>query len=121
LSVLAGFAIWKPMQFSWLAWMIGGFHWRGCGILLIMSAQLAFGFGHGWNTFVSMSTGWKKDPEYVAKERPFAVEGDPYVVVRSNGSRIGSAGESSSTTPGTTSDPARSGRRARAFYELVQP
>lgn len=27
LSVLTGIAIWKPVQFSWLAWMMGGFHW----------------------------------------------------------------------------------------------
>jgi hypothetical protein len=24
---------------------------------------------HGWNNFVSMLTGWKKDPEYVAKQQ----------------------------------------------------
>jgi len=36
-----------------------------------MWAMLAFVFGrlvmvvlHGWNNFVSMLTGWKKDPEY---------------------------------------------------------
>jgi len=22
---------------------------------------------HGWNNFVSMLTGWKKDPEYIAE------------------------------------------------------
>jgi thiosulfate reductase cytochrome b subunit len=27
LSVLTGFAVWKPIQFSWLAWMMGGFHY----------------------------------------------------------------------------------------------
>ena len=26
LSVLTGFAVWKPVQFSWLAWLMGGFH-----------------------------------------------------------------------------------------------
>ena len=26
LSVLTGLAVWKPVQFSWLAWMMGGFH-----------------------------------------------------------------------------------------------
>ena len=44
---------------------------RGFGTSLIMWAILAFVFGHlvmvvlhGWNNFVSMLTGWKKDPEY---------------------------------------------------------
>ena len=26
LSVLTGIAVWKPVQFSWLAWLMGGFH-----------------------------------------------------------------------------------------------
>ena len=71
LSVLTGFAIWKPVQFSWLAWMMGGFHWARLWHFLIMWALIAFAFGHlimvilhGWNNFLSMLTGWKKDPEY---------------------------------------------------------
>ncbi len=71
LSVLTGFAIWKPVQFSWLAWMMGGFHWARLWHFLIMWALIAFAFGHlimvilhGWNNFLSMGTGWKKDPEY---------------------------------------------------------
>jgi thiosulfate reductase cytochrome b subunit len=73
LSVATGFAIWKPIQFSWLAWMIGGFHYARLWHFVIMWAMLLFVFGHlimvvlhGWNNFVSMLTGWKKDPEYVA-------------------------------------------------------
>jgi thiosulfate reductase cytochrome b subunit len=63
LSVLTGLAVWKPVQFNWLAWLMGGF--------LTMWAILGFVFGHlimvllhGWNNFVSMLTGWKKDPDY---------------------------------------------------------
>jgi Ni/Fe-hydrogenase b-type cytochrome subunit len=74
LSVATGFAIWKPIQFSWLAWMMGGFHYARLWHFLIMWAVLLFVFGHlimvvlhGWNNFVSMLTGWKKDPEYLAK------------------------------------------------------
>ena len=74
LSVLTGFAVWKPIQFSSLAWMMGGFHWARLWHFLIMCALLAFTFGHlvmvvlhGWNNFVSMLTGWKVDPEYIAK------------------------------------------------------
>ena len=70
LSVLTGFAIWKPVQFSWLAWLMGGFHLARLWHFLVMWAMVGFVFGHlvmvilhGWNNFVSMLTGWKKDPE----------------------------------------------------------
>ncbi len=68
LSVLTGFAIWKPVQFSWLAWLMGGFHLARVWHFVVMWAMLAFIFGHlvmvglhGWNNFVSMITGWKKN------------------------------------------------------------
>jgi Ni/Fe-hydrogenase b-type cytochrome subunit len=71
LSVLTGLAVWKPVEFSWLAWMMGGFHWARLWHFLVMWAILGFVFGHlvmvllhGWDNFVSMLTGWKKDPEY---------------------------------------------------------
>jgi len=71
LSVLTGIAIWKPVQFSWLAWLMGGFHWARLWHFLIMWAMLAFVFGHlvmvvlhGLNNFISMLTGWKKNPDY---------------------------------------------------------
>jgi Ni/Fe-hydrogenase b-type cytochrome subunit len=71
LSVLTGLAVWKPVQLSWLAWLMGGFHWARLSHFVVMWAMLAFLFGHlvmvllhGWNNFVSMLTGWKKDPEY---------------------------------------------------------
>jgi Ni/Fe-hydrogenase b-type cytochrome subunit len=71
LSVLTGFAVWKPIQFSWLAWMMGGFHYARIWHFCIMWAILFFVLGHlvmvvlhGWNNFVSMLTGWKKDPDY---------------------------------------------------------
>ncbi len=71
LSVATGFAVWKPIQFSWLAWMMGGFHYARIWHFAVMWAMLLFVFGHlvmvilhGWSNFVSMLTGWKKDPEY---------------------------------------------------------
>jgi len=71
LSVLTGFAVWKPVQFSWLAWMMGGFHLSRIWHFAVMWAILFFLFGHlimvvlhGWNNFVSMLTGWKKNPDY---------------------------------------------------------
>ena len=74
LSVLTGFAVWKPIQFSWLAWLMGGFHWARLWHFLIMWAIVAFVAGHlimvvlhGWQNFASMFTGWKKDPDYLSK------------------------------------------------------
>ena len=73
LSVLIGFAIWKPVQFSWLAWLMGGFHRARLWHSLIMIAIALFILGHlvmvalhGWQNFVSMLTGWKKNPEYLS-------------------------------------------------------
>ena len=46
LSVLTGIAVWKPMQFSWLAWMMGGFHWARIWHFAVMWAILFFLLGH---------------------------------------------------------------------------
>jgi Ni/Fe-hydrogenase b-type cytochrome subunit len=71
LTVLTGFAVWKPVQLSWLAWSMGGFHLARLWHFLAMGAILLFLLGHlvmvvlhGWNNFVSMLTGWKSGPEY---------------------------------------------------------
>jgi thiosulfate reductase cytochrome b subunit len=77
LSVVTGFAVWKPVQFSWLAWMMGGFHYARIWHFAVMWAILFFVLGHmvmvilhGWNNFLSMLTGWKKDPEYATGVDP---------------------------------------------------
>jgi thiosulfate reductase cytochrome b subunit len=74
LSFLTGLVIWKPIQFSWLAAFMGGFHWARLWHFLVMGAILAFVFGHlimvtlhGWNNFMSMLTGWKKEPDHSSK------------------------------------------------------
>ena len=71
LSLVTGLAIWKPIQFSWLAWLMGGFHMARVWHFAVMWAIVGFLFGHlimvilhGWNNFASMWTGWKRDPEY---------------------------------------------------------
>ena len=73
LSVLTGLAIWKPVQFSWLVWLMGGFHLARLWHFLVMWAILFFLVGHlvmvvlhGWNNFMSMVSGWKRAPEYIA-------------------------------------------------------
>ena len=74
LSVLTGFAVWKPVQFSWLAAPMGGFHWARIWHFAVMWAIVAFIFGHlvmvalhGWANFLSMLTGWKSSPEYTPR------------------------------------------------------
>lgn len=74
LSVLTGFAVWKPIQFSWLAWLMGGFHLARVWHFLVMWAILLFVLGHlvmvvlhGWSNFMSMLTGWKTNPEYTPR------------------------------------------------------
>jgi Ni/Fe-hydrogenase b-type cytochrome subunit len=74
ISVLTGLAIWKPVQFSGLAWLMGGFHRARVWHFLVMWALAFFVIGHlimvvvhGWNNFMSMLTGWKNDPEYLSR------------------------------------------------------
>ena len=74
LSVLSGLVIWKPVQFSWLGALMGGFHYARGWHFFAMWAILAFVLGHlvmvvlhGWNNFMSMLTGWKKDPDYAPR------------------------------------------------------
>src|SRR5271163_4944120 len=74
LSVVTGFAIWKPVQLSGLAWLMGGFHGARLWHFLIMIGIALFTLGHlvmvalhGLQNFVSMLTGWKKDPEYLSE------------------------------------------------------
>ena len=71
LSVLSGFVVWKPIQFSWIGWIFGGFHWARWWHFAVMVAFVGFLIGHvimvvlhGWNNFRSMLTGWKEEPEY---------------------------------------------------------
>ena len=74
LSVLTGIAVWKPVQFSWLAWLMGGFHLARVWHFIVMWAIVFFLLGHlgmvvvhGWNNFMSMLTGWKTNPDYTPR------------------------------------------------------
>jgi len=71
LAVLTGMVVYNPVQFSLLGALMGGFHWARVWHFAVMAAFLAFIAGHlmmvilhGWKNFVSMLTGWKRDPEY---------------------------------------------------------
>jgi Ni/Fe-hydrogenase b-type cytochrome subunit len=70
-SVLTGTVIYKPVQFWWLAKVMGGFHlarvWHFaamCGFLAFIPGHLIMVVLHGWKNFASMLTGWKRDPGY---------------------------------------------------------
>jgi Ni/Fe-hydrogenase b-type cytochrome subunit len=71
LSVLTGIVLFKPAQFSWLAFLFGGFHltrlWHFaamCGFLAFIPGHLIMVVLHGWANFYSMLSGWKREPEY---------------------------------------------------------
>lgn len=71
LSLLTGMVLYKPTQFSWLAFLLGGFHltriWHFaamCGFLAFIPGHLIMVILHGWSNFFSMLSGWKRDPEY---------------------------------------------------------
>jgi thiosulfate reductase cytochrome b subunit len=71
LAMLTGMVVYNPVQFSLLAALMGGFQWARIWHFAVMAAFLAFIAGHlimvalhGWKNFVSMLTGWKRDPEY---------------------------------------------------------
>jgi Ni/Fe-hydrogenase b-type cytochrome subunit len=71
LSLLTGLVLYKPVQFSWLAFLFGGFHltriWHFaamCGFLSFIPGHLIMVSVHGWSNFFSMLSGWKREPEY---------------------------------------------------------
>lgn len=71
-SLLSGIAILKPVQFSWLAWLMGGFHYARiwhfaamCGFLAFIPGHLIMVAIHGWNNFRTMLTGWNQSPQYI--------------------------------------------------------
>jgi Ni/Fe-hydrogenase b-type cytochrome subunit len=72
LSMLTGIVLYNPVQFSFLALLMGGFHrarlWHFCvlcALLLFVLGHLIMVILHGWNNFTSMLTGWKRNPEYL--------------------------------------------------------
>jgi len=72
LSILTGIVLYNPVQFSFLASLMGGFHWARvwhfcvlCALLLFVLGHLIMVILHGWSNFISMLTGSKRDPEYL--------------------------------------------------------
>src|ERR1035437_5399721 len=76
LGILSGIAIYWPVQFSWLAWMLGGYNTARIFHFLFMMSFLMFLFGHlvmvtfaGCGNFISIFTGTMKQvPSHRAYE-----------------------------------------------------
>lgn len=71
LQLLTGLVMYKPVQFSALAPLFGGYHGARlvhflamCGLLSFVPGHLVMVAIHGWDNFQSMLTGWKWRPEY---------------------------------------------------------
>ncbi|HEY0702210.1 MAG TPA: cytochrome b/b6 domain-containing protein, partial [Candidatus Acidoferrales bacterium] len=71
-SVLTGIVLYNPVQFSFLSSLMGGFHWARvwhfgvlAALLLFLAGHIVMVLLHGWNNFVSMLTGLKRDPDYL--------------------------------------------------------
>lgn len=75
LSLVTGLVMYKPVQFSALGWLLGGYHTARllhflamCGVLAFIPGHLIMVALHGWDNFLSMITGWKRHPEYASRE-----------------------------------------------------
>ena len=74
-SLLTGLVMYKPVQFSSLGIVFGGYHFARlihfvamCGLLAFIPGHLVMVAIHGWDNFASMVTGWKRRPDYIAPE-----------------------------------------------------
>ncbi len=67
LSLVTGVIMYKPVQFSFLTEVFGGFHavriahfLAMCGIVSFVPGHLLMVAIHGWSNFTSIFTGWKR-------------------------------------------------------------
>lgn len=65
-SLITGLAIYKPVQFSWLTWLCGGYEWARAEHFILTVGYVLFFLVHifqvirtGWNNFQSMITGFE--------------------------------------------------------------
>jgi Ni/Fe-hydrogenase b-type cytochrome subunit len=71
LLLLTGIVMYKPVQFSALGVVVGGYHSARllhflamCGLLAFVPGHLVMVAIHGWDNFRSSLIGWKMRPEY---------------------------------------------------------
>lgn len=83
-SIVSGLVIWNPVQFSWIGWIVGGFHYARivhfaamCGLILFIAGHIVMVVIHGWRDFTSMFTGWKQHPGYIGETSPQPVAHEP--------------------------------------------
>jgi Ni/Fe-hydrogenase b-type cytochrome subunit len=69
IGLISGFALYKPVQLSWLVYGLGGFrlariwHFAAmCGLLAFIPGHLVMVALHGWRNFASMWTGGRGQP-----------------------------------------------------------
>jgi thiosulfate reductase cytochrome b subunit len=74
-SLLTGLAIYKPVQFAWLTWLLGGYEaarlehfWLTMGYVVFFLIHIAQVIRAGWNNFRAMVTGYELVP---AEEKPY--------------------------------------------------
>ncbi len=72
-SILTGLAIYKPVQFSWITWLCGGYKAARLEHFILTIGYVLFFLVHiiqvvktGWKNFKSMITGF----EVVATDKP---------------------------------------------------
>ncbi|HTY56945.1 MAG TPA: cytochrome b/b6 domain-containing protein [Candidatus Binataceae bacterium] len=77
LALLSGMVLYNPVQFSLLTRLMGGYRLARVWHFAVMTAFLMFIVGHlvmvalhGWSNFVSILTGWKRNPEYSVSQLP---------------------------------------------------
>ena len=65
-SLLTGLAIYKPVQFAWLTWLLGGYEWARLEHFILTLGYVLFVVIHvteviraGWNNFRAMVTGYE--------------------------------------------------------------
>jgi thiosulfate reductase cytochrome b subunit len=65
-SLLTGLAIFKPVQFAWLTWLLGGYEmarwehfWLTLGYVLFFLIHITQVIRAGWNNFRAMITGYE--------------------------------------------------------------
>jgi Ni/Fe-hydrogenase b-type cytochrome subunit len=75
LSMLTGLVLYKPIQFKYVAFLLGGFHFTRilhfaamCGLWAFLPGHLLMVVIHGWDNFASMLFGWKKAPAYIHEQ-----------------------------------------------------
>jgi thiosulfate reductase cytochrome b subunit len=68
-SLVTGLAIYKPVQFAWLTWLLGGYEWARLEHFALAGGYVMFFLVHisqviraGWNNFRAMVTGYELVP-----------------------------------------------------------